>query len=55
MNSQNDNTIIVPNCTVEENRFIIHNCINHIGKPKLTLDKYQAILLYLELHKYLTE
>lgn len=54
MNLEN-NAIIIPKCTVEGTRFIVHNCINHIGKPKLILDKSQAILLYLDLHKYLTD
>lgn len=50
-----ENNIIMPNCTVEGTKFIVHNCINHIGKPKLSLNKAQAALLYIELHKYIND
>jgi hypothetical protein len=50
-----NNIVILPNCTVKNGIFQVNNLINHIGAPKLTLDKTQAALLYIELHKYLND
>jgi hypothetical protein len=48
-----NNTVILPNCIVKKDVFQVINLINHIGTPKLTLDKTQAMCLYIKLHEFI--
>lgn len=47
--------IICPVTTWNKEKFTLHNLINLFGDSKVVLNKSQAALLYIELHKFLIQ
>jgi hypothetical protein len=47
-----ENIIEKPIVTIEDDKFILHNYINQVGH-KLVVNKNEAMLLYIELHKFI--